>query len=690
MTSPRRQTARQFGLISLTVAALFLLFFGTDLINWISERHTARPGIAMLQAAARSLDQKGLAERATVLAAADAKLAAGQPDAALQLLQDHLSKAPDSPDVYLKLAEVLLRQGEIAPAYRYLREAYTHAPDHPEVLYQLGMIDLLDRNLPAAREVIAKLKARGGADRKVALLEAQLASAEGRLADAATRITAAAAAGPEPLELRWYALLAHLELKQGHKAAADQIVAAHLAQATNAEDLLALGKFALSTGDLAGARRHFARCATEYPRHAEGLYTYAEFLATSGDGKGALAAYRQALTVLPGLPLLEYNIGRILLAEKDLSGAMARVETLARTKPGHALGLRLRAQIEMTEGRRADARRTLLTLSGSNPNAPGPRVLLAALALQEGELSTAEQHAQAALTLGDRTVSSHVILADVFVKKGQLPAAKAELDEILKIDPAYLPAMLQLADVLLGLKQYAEAEALYAKVAAQAPSLQGLQGKLAWAKIVEGRPSEGLALAESVWKKAPADPAALLTYANALAMNRQLPQAISLVSVAAKQQPKDFRLAYLLGDLYWLDQAAAPAIAAYRQALAANPDDPNLVLNCSAKLAVHQQTAEAERILVAYVTRHPGNVLVTNQLAWLYVDILNTPEKATPLINTLRSLPNEATILDTIGWYYFKLGKPTQAENFLRDAIHLDPNNAAIRKHLDTATKPRG
>jgi predicted Zn-dependent protease len=94
---------------------------------------------------------------------------------------------------------------------------------------------------------------------------------------------------------------------------------------------------------------------------------------------------------------------------------------------------------------------------------------------------------------------------------------------------------------------------------------------------------------------------------------------------------------------------------------------------------------EAEQILLSLQKKYPKNVLIANQLSWLYIETLSTPEKAASLIAILESEAEEPTVMDTIGWYYYKIGNFRYAVYYLNKATTMEPENRDIRSHFDAA-----
>jgi len=52
--------------------------------------------------------------------------------------------------------------------------------------------------------------------------------------------------------------------------------------------------------------------------------------------------------------------------------------------------------------------------------------------------------------------------------------------------------------------------------------------------------------------------------------------------------------------------------------------------------------------------------------------------------------PNELTIMDTLGWVYFKLNRADDAIPLFREIVQKNPRNATYRYHLAAALELKG
>ena len=92
---------------------------------------------------------------------------------------------------------------------------------------------------------------------------------------------------------------------------------------------------------------------------------------------------------------------------------------------------------------------------------------------------------------------------------------------------------------------------------------------------------------------------------------------------------------------------------------------------------------EAEKAYIKCLEIVPSNSAALNNLAYLYVDDLNVPEKALPYVRkVIRLRPQDPNVLDTYGWVLARLKRYAEAKKYLQRSIERDPLLAACRYHL--------
>jgi len=124
------------------------------------------------------------------------------------------------------------------------------------------------------------------------------------------------------------------------------------------------------------------------------------------------------------------------------------------------------------------------------------------------------------------------------------------------------------------------------------------------------------------------------------------------------------------------------ALQVYGQALLRFPEDPDLMYEkaLTAKRAGQYEAMEA--LLRALIERHPDYHHAYNALGYSLADRNLRLHEARSLIQKALAVdPNDAYILDSLGWVEFRLGNKTEALRILQDALARLPD-AVIAAHL--------
>jgi tetratricopeptide (TPR) repeat protein len=92
---------------------------------------------------------------------------------------------------------------------------------------------------------------------------------------------------------------------------------------------------------------------------------------------------------------------------------------------------------------------------------------------------------------------------------------------------------------------------------------------------------------------------------------------------------------------------------------------------------------DCERAYLAALSNQPNDVQVANNLAYLYTNDLNDPQKALPFAEQAsKAAPNDPKVLDTYGWTLAKRNSLAEAEQALLRAVQLESPLAVSRYHL--------
>jgi predicted Zn-dependent protease len=99
---------------------------------------------------------------------------------------------------------------------------------------------------------------------------------------------------------------------------------------------------------------------------------------------------------------------------------------------------------------------------------------------------------------------------------------------------------------------------------------------------------------------------------------------------------------------------------------------------------VQHQYQDALRETALLAAAEPSNLVVLNNLAWLYGE-LNDPRALETAERLLALAPTEPTVEGTVGWIYFQNGRTTQGVELLRRGVVGSPANRNTKYQLAAA-----
>lgn len=168
------------------------------------------------------------------------------------------------------------------------------------------------------------------------------------------------------------------------------------------------------------------------------------------------------------------------------------------------------------------------------------------------------------------------------------------------------------------------------------------------------------------------------------------PKAVQSLEIATWKAPKFFAALYTLGELNFLLGKKDVAVQFYQRALEVRRDAGIMV-----KLGLLYEDAKnyekSDKQYEELIAAYPDLFVGYNQLAWSYAQREVKLDKAMALAEKANQLmPENASILDTIGWTYFQMKNYSKAAEYLLRAEKINPNNLTILEHLAAVYRAMG
>ncbi|AOK30640.1 hypothetical protein WS67_15510 [Burkholderia singularis] len=365
------------------------------------------------------------------------------------------------------------------------------------------------------------------------------------------------------------------------------------------------------------------------------------------------------LTVLQDLlkndmnrPQARLAIARQLLATDDKTGAVQSLKEALRIKPDYLPAALMLSQMGPAE--RASGIASFEKFVQQNPKSRDGRLALAQLYLADDRLNDAQTQFEAMRKNDSRDPTPLMALALIKIQQKHLDEASAYLKDYVRVAQKKSgadvgQAYVYLAQIALDQNNDALAAQWLDKV--DESSQQYLSAQITRAQLLQkqGKTDEARKLLANLQPSDPRD-AAMVVRTDA-----------SLLFSAKRYKEAADRLAQAVNDF---------------------PDDADLRYDYAMACEKIGQYTTMEQQLRLLMRAQPDNPQAYNALGYSLADRNLRLQEASKLIEKANTLaPNDAFIMDSLGWVKYRLGDTANAKQILQRAYDLQPN-AEIGAHL--------
>lgn len=657
-------------------------------------------------------------EKERLLLAAQAHLAAGELDAAIDTLERAVRRWPGSVRARLALAWADLRTGDLAGVRKQVQAIRKPLRARiPTALLLEGLLAYQEKDYARARDLLEKaesalpgnhllLKLLGGAhaalgeheqaigyltkyvqevpdDRKALELLLREQVAVGRVDDALAQLDARVRAGEADEDLirafgrlavatgRYDALLGRLDAVRAHEGGDRQATA-------EIEDLL--GRAYLAKGKVDQAIASLQRAYAASPdKRDPGLRLLRLYLA-SGRLEAAGKLVEELRRKAPGdkaslLAQAEYEIAR-----KDTRQARAHLEQALRKDGDYYPAVLDLAQVDVLEGHPEAAEARLQDYVAHHPKAVPAYLQLAVLASARKDLRAVRTWLEKAYDAGLKQPRVRIALLELDLRLHDTHKARARLDALRKQlgDRPFL-AFAE-ARLLVQEGKRDRAVQVVEQAARRHPKAAYLQRLLVNLYLLQGAPEKARRQLERLAEQDPGDLLVQARLAEMALAAGDLDRARRQLERLRKHQAPREVLAYLEGELARRRGDLDAAAGLYAESWRLRPN--RKVLARLIQLAERGRRPYPDRQVQAWLAAHPGD----RGIRRLYADHLmeqgRYAQARTQYERLLAQSPRDAVVLNNLALVALHLGDTEAALRHARRARSLQPENAAINDTL--------
>lgn len=272
--------------------------------------------------------------------------------------------------------------------------------------------------------------------------------------------------------------------------------------------------------------------------------------------------------------------------------------------------------------------------------------------------------------------------ARLLVEQERLDDARIEFDRLVQQFPDDNDLRFSLALVCLESQDWQEAAIYLEELIARGSHLDAAHFNLG--RIHEERNNSESALTE-YGLVGPGDEylSAQLRQTEILLTAKRVEAASNRLAQARERQPDYAIQLYLIETESLTKHDQGPrAWQSIQQALLLFPDDLNLLYTRAMLAEKRDDLAQLETDLRFILAREPNNAMALNALGYTLADRTTRFAEARQLIEQAHQLnPQDAAVLDSLGWINYRQGRLDEAEALLRQALERFPD-AEVAAHL--------
>ena len=399
----------------------------------------------------------------------------------------------------------------------------------------------------------------------------------------------------------------------------------------------------------------------------------------------------------------------------DYAAARNSLDESSRLAPDDMRPIKFLAQLDELEGNYRSAKERYLLVLESQPKSPPAMMALARLAARDEAYDETRDWLEEARKADATAIAPRAILGSLYLALGEFATAEEVIEEAIDLDRdnAQLHNVLGLAqfsqddfsDAELSFEEAMELNANEQSYRLNMARAQAKRGNAAGARKTLLQPTDGslqhipsavllasltadagdldgaITIARRLRELHPDEAAPCALEAELLARGGDFPGASAAYDRALSvQNLKRYAVrSYQIRSKAGLANQVDPLISYLRK----RPLDTNMKIYLAQAYQGMQENGKASAQYEQVLLSEPGNVIAANNLAWIYLED-GDPGAEKVARRAYAIQPDNASVVDTLGWILVKKGALSDGIALLRNAAELE-DRPEVRYHLAAA-----
>lgn len=619
---------------------------------------------------------------------------------------------------YTRLGQIFFDQGRFQTAAPFLLRASMMATNDLEVRMKLGLIYAAAGKLTESRDSANYVLDHDPKSVDAPLLLVQSIRTPAEIAPVKTRLQGLAKAGDQaPLEVA----LGLLAFREGDtKAAEADFKRALTLDPKSADAYESLGALQASQNDLKNAEANFKSAADLAPARSTKRMNYARFKLQTGDVEGGRKILDDVVKEAPDYIPALMGLAEIALATKKFDESRANLTQVMTRDPDNFDGMMLDSRLTFAQGDLPGTVTTLERMAKIFKESPRVHFQLAAAYIASGDDTKAAASLNQALDIDPGFTEAVLMLSEIQIKNQNFDPAILALSKVVQKYPQLINAQMMLADAYRQRGRVADALAIYTALEKKAPNDPYIALVTGSTQQQAGNLTQARQDYEHVLSLAPTNLPALDHLVSLDLEAKNFEAARQRVQARIDQEPTNTILQLMVAKVQLAagDRAGAEKTLLKVETMDPQSEQPYLPL---AQLYLEgKQTDKAKEVLQTAISKNPKNLsamlmlanmgeaaqdykgaaaiyekmlqvnpkysAALNNLAYLYSEYLNQPDRAYELAQSARELlPFDPSTADTLGWICVKRGSYPTGLGLLQESVGKLSDVPEVQFHFGMA-----